>query len=1265
MQLLKLISIIAMFLLVLPVVFPALAEQRENLVIRYSCDNSDISGATVVDATGRHDGTLIGGSSGGATAKVGDAACDFDGASGYIQVDLADTGDVNHTICTWWNPDTLGTYHFMAYNKDCNDAQGNYCYRISTNNNVYIDFNVGSGGFPAIDFAHSWNVGEYQSMCWVFTQNGTTLWSQFYLNETLVATQSTGGGDDRTVWEIQDIGGQTVNNRFSNSQMDEWCAWNSSLTPAEIGEYVTEFATQNCTGIPIAPDTTPPSVTVNPPANNTAFNQLFINFTVSVTDDTASILICELRNETELLDSDLISVSTPTNLTYLSGLAEIQQANMYKITCFDNTVPNNNSAAVLLNITLDNIFPTITVTSPANNSIIDKTFNNLTIDALCSDRKAIAFNVSIIDSSGNILSSIQNNTDGSEILIKNVTDISNFPTGNNFNINFTCVDGHTYSDSKVTYFTKDKALSKVYYDTLSGNDVSIQMYSSTLPLCDFGSRSAPDREIFWYDFKSCNPDAKGIQTYKYTLRDNDNELKYLKDSDYESHFVTKDNFITFQIDKTAGYAIRKIGKDYDVVLTTVEKFLDFRHSIGGLNEFQLFLNFSVIETNFTSIEHFDLMIPDIILDSATFVTVSDIAFNLSQDRKLTMFNSLVLKKFSNPQSTEVTGRIIFNNIVLLERSVSSVAGLDTARSINFIIDSIDGAAGTNNLTYEVKEDDIGSINISNWMTQIITNVTSRQKEYGITSQLISAAFNSNDFTNISSMVVNKAVKSKTLLDISNRFEDVLSTVTCILDGNISSPIYRRTILSEADVASTGMSFIDEQETNTKNYSVNCSNTGATTILSNATFIALDLRDLSSNIINANHSSNAASGISGSTLIFSSGNHEITSINNFIVRDGNDATVTSTVHLNSSTGSQVPIITLNSSNNCFDRHERSLVADEIGTVKFYSSCNISGVSTINFTLGIMVEAGETVTIVDESLTVFEVSSLNTSVANTAPLVSITAPDADAILFDLARIDFFVSELNNNKFAVNITAINVSDASDITLIATNLGDTIKNVTFNFTPLGEGDFTLRVLASENETPELLQGEASRLFTVRFPSISVNLTSPLNNSVDIDGLVVFQFITDTGNSNNCSLFIDNTINFINQSINATVGLNTFAPVRLNNATHTWLVRCNNGTLTGVSSQFILNVLIPDPNALSITICPSTAAGMFKLSLVIGIAIIFIGMGFAFNVGIVGVFGAVMLMISSWSISPCSNVYGFAVALLSGVLIILFILRGLVKREQ
>ncbi len=1005
-------------------------------------------------------------------------------------------------------------------------------------------------------------------------------------------------------------------------------------------------------------DVTPPSLTISSPDNNTALSQNFINFTTTVTDDLSDNIICHLRNETDLLDEDAVSSGAVFNLTYLSGKTTIQQKNLYNITCFDNDAVNNNSFTEFMNITLDNVIPAIAITLPLNNSIFDKTFSNISTDVLCTDPNAIALNLSLIDSNGIVLNSFQNNTAGSEMRIRNTIDISTVPTGN-YNLNATCVDGHTYYDSKVkSYYKVDN---RIFYNTESGNDLSIDLFYSSIPLCDLGSRSASDREIFWYDFKSCNPDAKGIQTYKYILRDNDDEIKYLPKSEYKTHFVTNDNFITFQIDETASYSVRKISaRNWEVILYTSETFLDFRNSIGGLNKFQEFLNLTIIESNFTSIEHFDIEIDDIILDSDTFVIVSDTTFNLSQARKLTMLNSLVLTKFSLPQSSDVTGRITFNNEVLLERSVSAVAGLDTMRSINFIINRIIGKAGENNLTYEVKEDGAGAINISDWQTQVITNITASGSEYGTLSRIIETTFSSSSLINISSIPVNKALDSRTFIDISNRLEaDVASTVTCLVDSNVTSPIYRRRILSATDVASTGVSFIDDVETGSKTFHLNCSNTEGATISSNATFLALNLRDLSNNIISANSSTNANTGITGSTVSFSAGNNELATIKGFPVRNGTELLVTSTVHLNSSTGDQTVRITLNSSNGCLDQHERSLTSADIGTIKFYSSCIAVGVSEIDITLGVTVSAGETVEIVDETLSAIEVTLLNKSVQNIAPIVVILSPLPNEILFSNSRIEWFTTELNKNNFLTNVTAVNVSDASDITSIALNLTDNISNITFNFSTLGEGTFNLNIVSFENETGERLTGSATLQFSVLLPTISVNLTSPLNNSVDIDGLITFNFVTDTGNSNNCSLFIDNTINFINQSINATVGTNIFNPVRLDNGTHTWLVRCNNGTDIGVSTQFIVNVAIPDPNALSIIECPTTIAGVAVLGLIIMISLVFITLGFIFQIGVVGFFGAILLMVSTWFISPCSNIFAYILALLSAVLMFFFIFRG------
>ena len=1000
----------------------------------------------------------------------------------------------------------------------------------------------------------------------------------------------------------------------------------------------------------IPPDITPPVITIVSPTNNTRVNDLPLNMTFSVSDDFAGNMDCSLRNETVLFDEISTAQTTNFNLTFNNSVTEteINQKVTFNITCFDVAL---NFKTELLNITIDTINPAIVITSPLNNSVIDKTFNDLEFNSLCTDISPLAYNISLIDSSGNVLNSSQNNSPIlTELQLKGEFGLSSVPSGE-YTLNFTCVDSHTYTDAKIVDVYKDELLKKLYYTTKSSNDISIQFVSSNMNLCDFSSYPLFDREVFVYDF-SCN---KGIgqNYYQFILRDNYGKLKYLPKSKYKAHFVTEDNFITFDL-KNAEYSIAKSGKDYAITVWTYDTYLEFKNSIGGLNKELAFLNINVSESNFTSIDHFDIQIDEIILNSDTFVTVSDVSFNLSQDELLTMKNSLILTKFSNPQSTEVTGRLTFNNEVLLERYVSSVAGLDTVRSINFIIINVNGKAGTNNLTYEIKEDGAGSINISNWQTHIVTNITTNNVEYGTTERIINTSFSSSTFTNITSIFVNKNISSNTFLDISNRFEaNTASTITCLIDDTISSPIYRRRVLSSTDVASTGISFIDKQESDSKTYHINCSNTEGATIQVNATFIAMDLRDLSGYIINANTSSNPNTGLTGSTVTLSEGNHEITSIGNFPVRNGTKIEVTSTVHLNSSTGDQIIMIILNTSNNCFDSHSRSLTTNDIGTIKFYSSCNITGISFINVTLGIKVSAGETVEIVDESLTIFEIKSLNTSIANTAPLVNLLSPALNSELNGVSTIEWFTSELNGNDFVTNITVINSSDTNEI---AINLGDDITNISFNFSTLGAGSFILNITSLENDTAELLFGTATITFRVVPFAIIVNLSSPANNSILESGNIAFQFITQTSGAN-CSLHIDNTINFANQSQNSTIGLNTFATVNVANGTHDWLVRCVNESLSGVSGQFFFDVLLESANALSIRSCPDTVAEALILIMLVIIALVFIIMGL--GAGALGVFGAVMLMITSWYISPCLEIFAFALALLSGFLIIFFIAKS------
>lgn len=76
---------------------------------------------------------------------------------------------------------------------------------------------------------------------------------------------------------------------------------------------------------------------------------------------------------------------------------------------------------------------------------------------------------------------------------------------------------------------------------------------------------------------------------------------------------------------------------------------------------------------------------------------------------------------------------------------------------------------------------------------------------------------------------------------------------------------------------------------------------------------------------------------------------------------------------------------------------------------------------------------------------------------------------------------------------------------------------------------------------------------------------------------------------------------------------------------------------------------------ALTVAVCASSTGSVVLLYLIPTIAIFFIVMGLISKIGFLGFFGSIILMISSWFIGSCANIFGLILALFSFVLIIYF----------
>jgi hypothetical protein len=220
----------------------------------------------------------------------------------------------------------------------------------------------------------------------------------------------------------------------------------------------------------------------------------------------------------------------------------------------------------------------------------------------------------------------------------------------------------------------------------------------------------------------------------------------------------------------------------------------------------------------------------------------------------------------------------------------------------------------------------------------------------------------------------------------------------------------------------------------------------------------------------------------------------------------------------------------------------------------------------------------------------------------------------------------------------------------------------------------------------------------------IGITTTSLNFNSIGELNTVKEFYIVNIDNENpgaNCSSPIDNysfntsaTGNFV---CNATDNYLLDSLAFWTNHTGTWHQEDIDNTITGTSGQHTFGLSISGNNTVAwgcyacdsfsqctfslnrtytsnitlvgnetnagsfgVGVCPDTIAGSMMFFVMIIIALTLIILGVAFKVGSIGLFGAIMLIISSWYIAGCVSIFGTTLALGSFVMIIYFALVGL-----
>jgi hypothetical protein len=157
--------------------------------------------------------------------------------------------------------------------------------------------------------------------------------------------------------------------------------------------------------------------------------------------------------------------------------------------------------------------------------------------------------------------------------------------------------------------------------------------------------------------------------------------------------------------------------------------------------------------------------------------------------------------------------------------------------------------------------------------------------------------------------------------------------------------------------------------------------------------------------------------------------------------------------------------------------------------------------------------------------------------------------------------------------------------------------------------------------------------------PDLQISGLVPANNSVLTQVFNDFSFSVNL--PSNCSVSVAQaaSLSFFNVSGSVAVGTYTFG----NGTTANWTISCVDDFNATASSFARFRVVLPfGGQAMKLGTCPDTVAGVLVLWLLVAIALFFVVLGFTKLIGLVGLFGALMLFITSWYLVGCASLFAY-----------------------
>lgn len=527
-----------------------------------------------------------------------------------------------------------------------------------------------------------------------------------------------------------------------------------------------------------------------------------------------------------------------------------------------------------------------------------------------------------------------------------------------------------------------------------------------------------------------------------------------------------------------------------------------------------------------SVKHFDIDVPSFLITSQQYQTIINDTFTLLDSINLIIKGSGgAMKENGGGATSLVSARLIFNGITLYDQTIRSIRGSSDRGVFTLPLINVTGQGGTNTFILQMKRTGIDDINISNFGFHIDTTLSSNNNNITVGLSNLAVNYTSTSFLNIANFTINKTTNSTVLIDIEHTFESTSNGIVadCFLESEQTGEItltYSRWLQFSGNVGSSGMNHRSQNDVNgLETWMMFCKSSTNNLMLNNITVFIMNQQDVINDSIRGFQNSTSISGLTGSGNLVLSSNH--------INLGGPQLELLTTIIMQSTSGSQdgsdSPVFIVRTNDSvCNISIERSIASNsDIGTAKIYLNCgNLTIGVNNNYEVLVDVSGGNTLNILNISLSTYETTPQLVIEGVVAPIVRIISPLNGSIIFETIDIDALVIDLSRTGWQSIIQIINASDIIISTILNETSFENTTTAAFNTRTVDNGNYTIFWFVSNNE------GNNSDNITIIIRNIEIPAPPTISFCVN-DDLLLTRDSTRTTSNGNVTIEIIDRITF------------------------------------------------------------------------------------------------------------------------------------------